>query len=156
MSSFYWDINDPPVTMFNKIEDLANLAEAAGMPKTDAQIVNYGINLIKKTNNFEQALLTWYNLPVLNQTYQQFKKHFAEAQRELRKIRGPKLRDTKFLQANQVSELKADFQKLKDEVVSSVNALAEVHQEQAYDQEAMNATTAVNSTILQLLQQMQQ
>ena len=43
--------------MFNKIEDLRALAEAAHVPKTDAQLVNQGLDLIKKTNNFEQALL---------------------------------------------------------------------------------------------------
>ena len=86
MASFYWDINDPPVTMFNKIDDLVQLADAAGVPKTDAQIVNYGISFIKKTNDFEQALMSWYNLPVVDQTYARFKTHFTDAQRELRKV----------------------------------------------------------------------
>ena len=142
--------------MFNKIEDLVSLADAAGMPKTAAQVVNYGIGIIKKTNDFEKALIEWYNLPIHNQTWTQFKQHFTDAQNELRKIRGPKLRDTQFHQANQVSELKADFAKLKDELISSVNALADSqHQEQVQEQEAMNAATGINSAILQLLQQMQ-
>ena len=91
MSSFYWDLRDPPVIMYNKIDDLVSLAEAANMPKTEAQIVNYGLAIIKKTNDFEQALLTWYALPAMNQTYAQFKQHFSTAQRELKKIRGARL-----------------------------------------------------------------
>ena len=52
--------------------------------------------------------------------------------------------------------MKADFLKLKDELVTSVNALMEAHQDQIEEQQAMNATTGINSAILQLLQQMQE
>ena len=34
-----WNINDPPVNMFNMIEYLVKLTKAAQMPKTQAQIV---------------------------------------------------------------------------------------------------------------------
>ena len=156
MATFYWDINDPPVLMFSKIKDLAQLAEAAGMPKTEAQIVNYGIAIVKRTNDFETAFMNWFNLPAVDQTYQRFKSHFSDAQHELCKIQGSKLHDTQFHQANQVSELQADFSKLKDELITSVNTLsAAQRQEQASDHESMNATTDINAAILTLLQQMQ-
>ena len=161
MATFYWDLRDPPVIMFNKIEDLIGLSAAAGMPKTEAQIINYGLGIIKRTNDFEQALLNWYNLPAGNQTYANFKQHFADAQRELKKIRGARLRDTKFQQANQVADLRADFDRFRDEVVTSVNALAAVQdqnqqtqEEQEPPKEQANATTDVNAAILLLLQQM--
>ena len=159
MSTFYWDLRDPPVIMFNKIEDLMSLATAARMPKTEAQIVNYGLDLIKRTNDFEQALLNWYALAPQNQTYANFKQHFTDAQRELKQIRGARLRDTKFHQANQVADLKADFDRLRDEVVTSVNALAGAVQQEDKVEETQhvpqaNATTDVNAAILLLLQQM--
>ena len=162
MSTFYWDLRDPPVIMFNKIEDLMSLAEAAGMPKTEAQIVNYGLAIIKRTNDFEQALLSWYAMNPQQQTYAAFKQHFADAQRELKQIRGARIRDTQFHQANQVSDLRADFTKFRDEVVESVNALAQAHHNQEKEtqvetgatQEVANATTDVNAAILLLLQQM--
>ena len=166
MNSFYWDINDPIVILLNKIDDLVQLADAANMPKTEAQIVNYGLDVIKKTNDFEQALREWFSLPAMNQTYQDFKQHFMEAHKELKKVRGPRLRDTAFHQANQVSELKAEFTRFKDELVTSINKLAKAHQ---YEQEhskppaqvpppaaapQANATSDVNAAILQLLKEM--
>ena len=163
MASFFWDLRDLPVIMYNKIDDLVSLAEAANMPKTEAQIVNYGLDIIKKTNDFEQALLTWFAMPAANHTYANFKQHFADAQRELRQNRGARLRDTTQHQANQVADLRADFFRFCDEVVASVNALAEVQQQSSqedteYQQEApketANATTDVNAALLLLLQQM--
>ena len=40
--NFIWNINDPPVNMFNMIEYLVKLTKAAQMPKTQAQIVKPG------------------------------------------------------------------------------------------------------------------
>ena len=157
MNAFYWDLNDPPTVMFNKIEELQNLSTAAGMPKTEAQIINYGLAIIKRTNDFERALIEWYNLPDAQKTYNHFKTHFSAAQRELKKVRGPKMKDTKFHQANQVMELKADFTKLRDELVDSVNALTQAKETQQHQAPPQaNATSDVNGALLALLKQMQE
>ena len=161
MGSFYWDLNDPPVIMFNKIEDLLSLSEAAKMPKTEAQIVNYGLTLIKKTNDFEQALLNWYNKPLVDQTYANFKTHFTEAQKELKQVRGPKLRDTQYHQANEVTQLKAEMNRMKDEFMATMNVLTEASlaQEETEHQieppAVQEAPSGLNAAMLQLIQSMQ-
>lgn len=136
--------------MFNKIKELLNLSNATGMPKTEAQIINYGLSIIKRTHDCEKALMKWYNLPAAWQTYNKFKTHFSAAQCKLKKVRGPKIRDIKFHQANQVMKLKADFTKLRDELVESVNSLVQNNQPPVAPQ--ANATTNVNMALLTLLQ----
>ena len=161
-----WNINDPPVNMFNKIEYLVKLAKAAQMPKTQAQIVNLGLYLVKKTNDFEAALLTWYGRPVVEQTWVNFKTHFTAAQRQLKKIRGITMQNTPYHQVNQIAaQLSEDFTRLRTDVVNSVTDLVR-HESPAAppvplpasqnDQAAMmNATMATNAEMLRLIQDMQ-
>ena len=72
----FWTLSDPPVTIFNAIEDLVELAEAANLPKSQAQIINYGLAIIRKTSDFEHALIAWYSRPPAEHTWQNFKSHF--------------------------------------------------------------------------------
>ena len=51
--------SDPMVTIFRPIEQLRTLAETAKIPYTESQIVNFGIQLIKSTRDFETALGEW-------------------------------------------------------------------------------------------------
>lgn len=81
--NYYWDPAEPTVVMYNKIDDLTNLAAAANLPKTNKQIVNIGLHLIKKTNDFETTLLAWYNRHPTQQTFREFRSHFTNAKKEL-------------------------------------------------------------------------
>ena len=56
--NFSWNISDPPVVIFNLIEDLEIIVEAARNEKSDTQLVNYGIDLVRETTEFETGLLT--------------------------------------------------------------------------------------------------
>ena len=166
IANFFWDLNDPPALMFNKIEDLRALAQAAHVPKTDAQLVNLGLGLVKKTKDFESALLAWYNLDPNVRTYENFKTHFVTAQTELKKVRGATMRSTNFHQANQVTQLQAELNQMRDEIVTGMNTLAAAHQADMDEIIAhptppvppvaqANATTDVNAEVLQVLRMMQ-
>ena len=65
VKTMFWTLSDPPVTIFNAIEDLIELAEAANLPQSQAQIINYGLDIIHKTSDFEQALTAWYSRPTV-------------------------------------------------------------------------------------------
>ena len=80
-----FDISKPLVIIYNEMEDLKQIADAAQLPYTDAQFVNLGICLIKNTNDFDKGLTEWFDLP-LGQTYITFKKHFTKAQTALRRV----------------------------------------------------------------------
>ena len=115
----FWTLSDPPVTIFNAIEALVELAEAANLPKSQAQIINYGLAIIRKTSDFEHALTEWYSRPPVEHTWQNFKSHFITAHRALKKVRGPTMQNTAFHQAHLMAEhVSDDIQQLKSEVLA--------------------------------------
>ena len=80
--------SDPMVTIFWPIEQLKKLAEIAKIPYTESQIVDFGVQLIKNTRDFETALGNWNSKPENDKSWELFKDHFQEAQRTLKDIRG--------------------------------------------------------------------
>jgi hypothetical protein len=124
---FSWNIIDPPVVLFNLIEDLEIIAEAAMNEKSNTQLVNYGLDIIRDTGEFETSLLTWYNRPVNDQTWVNFKTHFTTAHRELSKVRGASMRGSAFQQANATVEaLTSEMMSIRNELVDSINSLSTV------------------------------
>ena len=57
LQSYFWDSSESIIILYNKIDDIMELATAAGFPKTGEQTVSLGLILIKKTNKFVNALL---------------------------------------------------------------------------------------------------
>ena len=55
-------LTDPPIIIFNTIEDLVSLSMAAKRPKSQQQIITYGLNIFNSTGEFDTSLTTWYNL----------------------------------------------------------------------------------------------
>ena len=81
----------------------------------------------------------------------------------MKRISGPTLRNTAHHQENQMAaELNTNLERMKDEVLSGVHALVEGQAEappvEAVEGElaTMNATTEVNTQLLQLIQDPQQ
>lgn len=161
LQNYYWDPAEPITILFNKIDDLMELAIAAELPKTDEQIVSLGLTLIKKTNDFENALLQWYQRHNSQKSYREFKNHFTDAKRELARVRGKKMKSTSFHQANQVAQLQTDLNIMRDELVAGFNSLADARNADTEEQQpptegAANASIDLNAQMLQLLQQMHQ
>ena len=73
-----FDITKPLVIIYNEMDDLQQLATAAGLPYTDAQFINLGIRLIKNMNDFDKGLTEWFDSPP-GQKYRAFKLHFITA-----------------------------------------------------------------------------
>ena len=81
-----FDIVQPLIILFNKVEDLKELALASNNPYSDSQILKIGIKLIKNMCDFDKDLQTWYDLPIGDQTWIRFKGHFTQAQTSLRRV----------------------------------------------------------------------
>ena len=60
VKSFTWTITNPPVVIYNLIDDLDTISEAAGAPKTVNQRIQYGVDIIKKTGEFKNLRLEWF------------------------------------------------------------------------------------------------
>ena len=127
-------------------------------------------------NNFKTALIAWYNRHPTQKTFRDFKIHFTCAKRELQKVRGKKMKQTSFQQANQVAQLQSEFTTMRDELINGMNTLAEARNADLEAAEAILASSQpphtplpvttpavndasnnnVNGEMIQLLQQMQQ
>ena len=95
--------------MYNEIEDLQEFDTAGSAPYLNMQLVHFGLTLIKNINDFEKALEEWYDLPVVNQMWLDFKAHFTFAQDKLCCVCGPTMRNATFNhQANIKSKLLLD------------------------------------------------
>ena len=70
--------------MFDDIKDFIQLARAAKEPKTDVQIMNLALSLIKRCGHvFQPAVIAWNARPVAEKTWAALKTHFDAAHRAL-------------------------------------------------------------------------
>ena len=161
-----FNIEDPLVIMYNEIEDLKELAQAATAPMTDRQVVNLGLQLIKNTNDFERAIEEWVVKPLVDQTWLNFTPHFEAAHDLLRQVRGNNMRNTIFQRtANSVTEtfvneireeLKADRQQVlqhiavsEDKMLSAISTITDDESNSSQDdaEQANIANMTVNDKV---------
>ena len=99
-----FDLTQLLILMFNKIDDLVDLAIAAKLPYTEHQIVNLGLTLVKNTNDFEKGISDWIEKKT-TKDWDAFKMHFETTQENLQKMRGPTMRSNALMrQANVMRE----------------------------------------------------
>ena len=102
-----WKLNDPPIIVYNTVEELVDLAAAGNLPKTKAQIVTIGVEMIRKTQDPETGLIEWFKRPAVEYTWNTFMPHLIEAHTALKQNIGPTLRNTAYRQENEMAaELK--------------------------------------------------
>ena len=123
-------IATPLTKMYKAVEDLQQLGIAAHTPFSDGQLVQIGIHIIKQTGDFHQALLNWYALPRVNQTWNTFKTHFQNERRALRKVRGPTMQQAGYHQANMLSDevraVRNELGTLQTSILENNNVLQQV------------------------------
>jgi len=119
-----WNINDPPVHFFNLVEELSQLSITVNLQKSEQQVVGIGLDIVRRTGDFEKGLIGWLARPVVEHTWPNFKQRFNAAYRELKRIRGPAMRSTAFHHAHQVvTDLSRDFTQMRDEVMAVMNSV---------------------------------
>lgn len=157
--------SDPMVTVYRPIEQLRTLAEIAKIPYTESQIVDFGIQLIKNTRDFETSLGEWNKKQAEDQTWELFKKHFQDAQQTLKDIRGPTMAQSGFHHANHLaSEIRSELRENQTQMLSLLQDFNDPNIQPEYETnlkntelETANAVTqtAVQSETLKVLQQLQ-
>lgn len=96
---------DPIETVYNEIEDLAELAEAAQTPFSQDQIVSMGYDILNKNGKFKTSIGTWIARPIADKTWVHFKTHFSDAYEILEETGELTLDDSQFThQANMIHE----------------------------------------------------
>ena len=63
---FSYNVQDPLSTVFDLVEDLQLLAEAAGTPYSELQLVSFGVEILRNTHDFQDGIKSWNRLPITN------------------------------------------------------------------------------------------
>ena len=82
-----YDISYPPDVVYETVEDLMDMALASGDPFTQKQAIGMAINIINCTGKFATDMKTWFETPVLQQTWINFKNHFRDAHKIMKKLK---------------------------------------------------------------------
>lgn len=121
----------PLTVLWNKIEDLKELAEHINAPISENQCINIALRKLIQTKAFTEEVKQWNHLP--NKTWTAFKIHFRKAQQDLKELGGLRIQETPF-QANIVQD-----------VIEGVSALLEAHiQDTSAPPESAVANVATN------------
>ena len=140
--------SDPMVTIYRPIEQLRKLAEIAKIPYTETQIIDFGIQLIKNTKDFETALGEWNRRPEEEKTWGIFKDHFQDAQQTLKDIRGPTMAQAGYHHANHLaSEIRDE---LKNNQMQMLALLQDYNENNTQEDELDIETPVAANTVTQM------
>jgi hypothetical protein len=83
-----WDPQQPVESLFKKIQDCADYAEAGGVLIGHPHQINVGYSKMFATGHFMSACRRWNENPLAEETWAQFKSHFAAARRQHKQMQG--------------------------------------------------------------------
>ena len=145
--SFVYNLQEPLVTLFDQVEDLQKLGDAALMPYTTRQIVNFGMLLIRNTHDFQDGLKTWFDKPEREKTWTNFKMHFETEHDRLKLVRGTTMQHAGFHHANFIaSQVMKEVQGVQANVLELLQC-HEVDKENATPPEAPEEHKANAATV---------
>ena len=98
------DLDLPIIILFDDIEDFRVLAQSARVPKTNAQIIDMTLTILKNCGCFTNALIAWKNLPQADKTWPRLKTHFDKAHEDLQDVTDLPIGQTPFQQINLLKE----------------------------------------------------
>ena len=138
--------SDPMVTIYRPIEQLRTLAEIARIPYTESQIIDFGLQLIKNTRDFETALGEGNKKDLQDKMGETFKDHFQDAQQMLKDIRGSTMKQAGYHHANHLAaEIRQELRESQMQMLALATNVGEV-EEVERDEEICNNS----STIMQM------
>ena len=118
-----YDLMEPLVTIYNEIEELEHFGVAVINPYSQSQIVNYGLTIIKNTNNFETGIRTWITRPLTKHMWPNFKTHFEEAHCVLMAVRGMTMRSSAYHHSNILaSQVLSEVKNVHDNILQGLES----------------------------------
>ena len=80
-----WDPNSPFEGLIKQIKDAVDLADHAGAPYSQEQIVNTAYNLVERSGVFDIDCRKWRDLPTAQRTWNNFQLFFQKAYKDWEK-----------------------------------------------------------------------
>ena len=137
-----WDPNSPFETLIEQIDDAVDFATAGGDPFSNQQQINTAYTLVFNTGMFSDACREWRRQPILEQTWDNFKTHFALAHEDNRLLQQHTTQGGGYHQANNAMD---SF------VTETAEAFANLATAAASDREVLKTLTTTNNELLKKL-----
>ena len=117
------------------------LAEAAGTPYSELQLISFGVEILRNTHDFQDGIKSWNRLTTANRNWATFIKHFEQEYQELLELRGPSMQSSVLHSANSiVQKMKAS---VEQSVESSVTKALNRHNNNTIVQESAKITESI-------------
>ena len=94
VEALHFPPNEPVDTVFTEIDDLATIAELARAPISDQQKINMAYLILQNAQVYNNALTKWNQFDYAQHTWENFKVHFRDAQKALRRKGALTIQDT--------------------------------------------------------------
>jgi hypothetical protein len=141
-----WDPQQPVETLFKKIQDCVDFAEAGGVAIRAAQKLSSAYSKIFESGKFNSACPRWDEKLEANKTWNNFKTHFAAAYRQQRQIQGENVGSKGFANA-EVTQASEDG--LAEQ---ALGAFANLATSTAVDRGVVSQLTEANSRLAKQLE----
>ena len=147
VTNYTYDPTLPIVVVFNKIDDLMDLANAAGSPYSAQQVIKFGYIILNNTGKFSQGIREWNRLLPNQKTWDAFQTHFTTEYQALRDSGELTSQDSTFNTANIIQEVVDGVQQALNPTPDDISEASEIIQQ-------ANAATSQVSQQTELLQKM--
>ena len=111
-----YNVQDPLVTIYKEIEDLEQLGKASNNPYLPSQLINFALQVIKNTGDFEEGQKGWHAKEAVDKTWINFMSHFDKEHQALREVRGVTMRSTAFHANAVTTEVLEEIRDVKETV----------------------------------------
>lgn len=120
---YIYNVQDPLSLIFDLVEELQLLAEAAGTPYSKLQLISYGVDILRNTHDFQDGMKSWNRLPAANHNWATFITHLERKYKELLELRRPSIQSSTLHSANSiVGRVKASVeQSVESSVAKALN-----------------------------------
>jgi hypothetical protein len=142
-----WDPQQPVESLFKQIQDCADYSEAGGVLIGNPQQINVGYANTFATGHFMSACRRWNEKPPVENTWAQFKSHFAAAHRQHKQIQGESAATAGYHSAN-AAVGQTEYQ-MAD---STIGALANLATATASDRGVVEPLTEANAHLVKQLE----
>lgn len=147
LTNWVYDPTLPIVIVFNKVDDIADLATAAGSPYSAQQIINFAYVILNKTGKFSQGIREWNRLQPAQKNWNNFQAHFTNEYQALRETGELENKDSTFNTANIIQEVVEGVQQALTPTPEDVTETEELIQQ-------ANAATTHSTQQTLLMEQM--
>ena len=147
VTNYSYDPTLPIVVVFNKIDDLMDLANAAGSPYSAQQVINFGYIILNRTGKFGQGIREWNRLLPNQKTWDAFQTHFTTEYQAVRDSGELTNQESTFNTANIIQEVVDGVQQALNPTPDDISEALELMQQ-------ANAATSQVTQQTELLQKM--